>query len=375
MQVVIYRVIVLENGILRAAPARCHRSWRISGACHCAAGFGLRGHVAHFLNLFRLCVRTSVKIVMDTPNPSRRSIDETHPGDGTARNAFDRRALSQALSRIGEASVAEALDSLADGGASVGTRIGVTGSPGAGKSALIARLARRRLDAARRVGVLAVDPTSPISRGSILGDRLRMGGTSLDERLFFRSMPSRQAHDGLTDNIADLLWTMEQNGLDEVIVETVGVGQVNYTIRALADTVVLVLVPGAGDEIQAMKAGIMEIADIFVVNKSDLPGAQRVHSDLSATVAMRAHVPGEWQPPVLLASAENDDLGGLSEAIDEHNAWLSRAIDFRQRTRARLRYHVASLLTRRVEEVLDQLDQASLEGNVCDVYRSVLQRL
>lgn len=288
---------------------------------------------------------------------------------------FDRRALSRALSRIGNATVHEALSGLADSHQSAGRRIGITGAPGAGKSALIARLARSRLDRAASVGVLAIDPTSPISMGSILGDRVRMGESGSTSQLFFRSMPSRRAHDGLTDNIADLLCTMERHGLDELIVETVGVGQVNYTIRAVADTVVVVLVPGTGDEVQAMKAGILEIADIFVVNKSDLPGARKVHADLATTIAMREFSPDDWRPPVLLASAENSDLGGLSEAIDAHSAWLERTLDARARPRSRMRYHVASLLWRRIEEVLDACPADSLDMDLGQVYRAVLEQL
>lgn len=288
---------------------------------------------------------------------------------------FDRRALSRALSRVGSASVGQALTALADGGAPAGRRIGITGSPGAGKSSLIGRLAERRLDGSRRLGVLAVDPTSPISKGSVLGDRVRMTSSCDDSRLFFRSMPSRRAHDGLTDNIADLLLTMEQHGLDEVIVETVGVGQVNYTVRAIADTIVLVLVPGAGDEVQAMKAGIMEIADIFVVNKADLPGARKVYSDLSAMVRMRTYGPNEWQPPVLLSSAEKGDLGGLSERIDEHQAWVARVQDARQRARARMRYHIESLIGRRVEEVLESVDDSVLDAGLRSAYDEVLRQL
>lgn len=300
------------------------------------------------------------------------------PGESRAPNespGFDRVALSRALSRVGNATVREALAGLVSGRMPEGCRIGITGPPGAGKSSLIARLAKQRLERATRLGILAIDPTSPISEGSILGDRVRMGGELADHRVFYRSMPSRRAHDGLTDNIADLLWTMESHGLEELIIETVGVGQVNYTIRSVADTVVLVLVPGAGDEIQALKAGILEIADIFVINKADLPGAKTLHADLVATLAMRACGAADWHPPVLLASAQENDLGGLSETIDAHTAWRAGVLDVREGARARMRYHVASLLGRRIDEVLSAYDADLLDGDIGTVYRTVLAQL
>jgi len=295
---------------------------------------------------------------------------------GTAHDeAFDRRALSRALTRVSFATVEEALRGLSQARHSGSRRIGITGPPGAGKSALISELARVRLAKGHTVGVLAIDPTSPVSRGSILGDRVRMGDGHAHERLFFRSMPSRVAHDGLTDNVADLLCTMEQHGLDEIIVETVGVGQVEYTIRSVVDTVLLVAVPGTGDDVQAMKAGILEIADILVVNKSDLAGARKMHSELAAMVAMRPFGPDSWQPPVLLACASAGDLGGLPDAIDAHRDWIARAGDARHGPRSRMRYHVGSLLARRIEEVFGESPESLFDGELGQVYRRVLDLL
>lgn len=314
---------------------------------------------------------------MDTSSDSTgqsRSFVETAAAT-TARDAIARRSLSRALSRICAAGVRESLDGLARFHGSRSRRIGITGPPGAGKSALISRLAAERLAHVRSLGVLAIDPTSPITGGSILGDRVRMGETSAHEGLFFRSIPSRASHDGLTDNIADLLSTMEQHGLEEIIVETVGVGQVEYTIRSVVDTVVLVVVPGAGDEVQAMKAGILEIADIFVVNKSDLPGARKMHAELAAMVAMRPSTPDSWQPPVLLASAEQGDLGRLPGAIDAHAHWAACASDPQTRARARMRHHLTSLLARRIEEVLDDCPEALFEFELARAYQVVLDLL
>ena len=181
-----------------------------------------------------------------------------------------RRALSRALSRIANADVSETLAQQNASTPATLSRIGITGAPGAGKSTLIARLAHLRKGVDRKIAVLAIDPTSPVSQGSILGDRIRMDSIADDPDIFIRSIPSRRAHDGLTDNTADLLNAMEGHGFDEVILESVGVGQAEYTIRTLVDTVVLVLLPESGDAIQAMKAGILEMADIYVVNKADL---------------------------------------------------------------------------------------------------------
>jgi len=293
-----------------------------------------------------------------------------------AGSQLDRAALGRALTRIGNASVEEILRSIVSTASKpAAKRIGVTGPPGAGKSTLIARLALNRLASADYVGVLAVDPSSPISQGSILGDRIRMGGGVSDSRLFFRSMPSRRAYDGLVDNIADLLFTMEQYGLGEIIIETVGVGQVNYTIRSVADTVVLVLVPGAGDEIQAMKAGILEMADIFVVNKSDLPGAQKVQTELMQTLHLRDIPDGGWHPPVLLASAEGGDLASVSKSIDDHMSWVATHIAPSDLARSRLRYHVESLIDRRVAEILDECLPNAFQQSAPDLYRQVLTKL
>jgi LAO/AO transport system kinase len=178
-----------------------------------------------------------------------------------------RRNLSRALSRIANADVSDTLAQQSEPPAMNLPRIGITGAPGAGKSSLIARLAKLRKHADRKIAVLAVDPSSPVSQGSILGDRIRMDAIADDPDIFIRSIPSRRAHDGLADNTADLLNAMEGHGFGEIILETVGVGQAEYTIRTLVDTVVLILVPHSGDAIQAMKAGILEMADIYVVNR------------------------------------------------------------------------------------------------------------
>ena len=263
-----------------------------------------------------------------------------------------RRALSRALSSIANADVGETLAQATPATGSALIRIGVTGPPGAGKSTLIARLAKLRKGSRRKIAVLAIDPTSPVSQGSILGDRIRMDSIADDPDIFIRSIPSRRAHDGLTDNTADLLNAMERHGFDEVILESVGVGQAEYSIRTLVDTVVLVLLPESGDAIQAMKAGILEMADIYVVNKADLPGAELMAAEIEM-VAQRQSADG-WTPPVI-RSTQNDPDGfaELDAAIASHAEWRVTHTNDDNIRRARARYQAQGLIARRVDEILE----------------------
>lgn len=289
-----------------------------------------------------------------------------------------RRALSRTLSRLASAPVAEVLAHHAERAPSrPAWRIGVTGSPGVGKSTLIGRLARHRLDrgAAARMAVLAIDPTSPLTGGSLLGDRIRMDAVADDPRLFIRSLPSRRSHDGLTDNLPDLLLALEENGFDEVVVETVGIGQVEYTVRTLVDSVVLVLHPEAGDAVQAMKAGILEVADVYVVNKADLPGARRTVAEIRA-VAGRTGGDSGWVPPVVaVAQGEADGLAALDGALERHRVWLSERRDPQMVARARAKHHALSLIYRRLEELADMEDFELFGGRIDAIFDTIVQRL
>ena len=263
-----------------------------------------------------------------------------------------RRALSRALSRIANADVGETLAQATPATGSALIRIGVTGPPGAGKSTLIARLAKLRKGSRRKIAVLAIDPTSPVSQGSILGDRIRMDSIADDPDIFIRSIPSRRAHDGLTDNTADLLNAMEGHGFDEVILESVGVGQAEYSIRTLVDTVVLVLLPESGDAIQAMKAGILEMADIYVVNKADLPGAELMAAEIEM-VAQRQSADA-WTPPVIRTTRNDPDgFAELDAAIASHAEWRVTHTNDDNIRRARARYQARGLIARRVDEILE----------------------
>lgn len=284
--------------------------------------------------------------------------------------------MSRALSRVANASVAETLEHQGAVPDQALYRIGVTGAPGAGKSTLISRLASRRVERGAKVAVVAIDPTSPVSQGSILGDRIRMDAVSGDPNVFIRSIPSRRAHDGLADNTADLLWAMEGHGFDEVIVETVGVGQAEYSIRAIVDTVVLVLLPESGDAVQAMKAGLLELADIYVVNKADLPGAELMAGDIAQTAARQANGADAWLPPVLLTSSRDaDSFAALDDAIEAHRAWRADRLDSDAVRRARTRYQVQGLIGRRAEELLETMPEADLDRSPKEIYQALLRQL
>jgi LAO/AO transport system kinase len=285
--------------------------------------------------------------------------------------SFDRRLVSKTLSTIASASVQKILaDDLAEGPRRARV-IGITGAPGAGKSTLIGRLAAHRLKCSNPLAVIAIDPTSPRTDGSLLGDRIRMEAISADPRVFIRSLPSLSAEDGLTDNVVEILAALDRLGFEEIIMETVGAGQTAYGVRELVDVEILVLTPGAGDYVQAMKAGIMETADLYVINKADLPGADRVASELLGVLARSA-----TQPPVIQISAGADTgIVELNAALDR---CLVRASDPQVRSAAeqgRLRYRIRKLIQRRLEEVMNAIPEQVWSGPLRHGYLRVLREL
>ena len=200
--------------------------------------------------------------------------------------------------------------------------VGITGPPGAGKSTLASSLIRQFRKGSKTVGVVAVDPSSPFSGGAILGDRIRMMDTSLDEGVFIRSVATRGAMGGLSAAAGDLVTVMDAAGFEVVIVETVGVGQDEIDIVREADSVILALVPGLGDDIQALKAGVMEIADIFVVNKADREGADKLVREIEYLLAL-SPARGEWTPPVVrTVASRNEGIEDLAGKLDEHHRFL-----------------------------------------------------
>ena len=226
--------------------------------------------------------------------------------------------------------------------------VGLTGPPGAGKSTLTDQLARILRAEGKRVGILAVDPTSPFSGGAILGDRIRMGRIAADPGIFIRSMATRGALGGLARATQDAIDLLDAAGWDVVLVETVGVGQDEVDVVSCVQTCCVVLVPGMGDEIQAIKAGIMEVADVFVINKADRDGVEKVESEIEGMKSLRsadAAGPRAWDPPVQRTVAgSGEGLPDLLARIREHGQWLREHGGYQAKARARARLRFGSLL-------------------------------
>ena len=204
--------------------------------------------------------------------------------------------------------------------------VGVTGAPGAGKSTFVNALAQHWRREARTVAILAVDPSSPLSGGAILGDRIRMQPLGGDAGVFVRSMASRGRLGGIAHATDDAVALMDAAGFDIVVIETVGAGQSEVEIAATAQTTVVIETPGTGDDVQSIKAGILEIADLFVVNKADREGADMVMRNLQTMLRLAERTPGEWLPPVLPAVAIRDEgIAAISETIDRHHTYITQA--------------------------------------------------
>jgi LAO/AO transport system kinase len=228
------------------------------------------------------------------------------------------------------------------------TVIGITGSPGAGKSSLVDKLALHYKNTGKRVGIICVDPSSPFSGGAILGDRIRMATLGLDKNVFIRSMATRGNLGGLSRATVDAVAILDAAGFDIIIVETVGVGQDEVEIVKTADVSVVVLVPGMGDDIQAIKAGIMEIGDVFVINKADREGVIRTQKELEALLAL-AHRPDMWQPPIVRTIAtESKGIEDLAAAIESYNDFQKQGDSAMPRKQAIARWRLLELLQERL---------------------------
>ena len=263
------------------------------------------------------------------------------------------RALGQAISLVerddprADRLLAEIYPST--GGARI---IGVTGSPGAGKSTLVASLTRhyRRLD--KRVGIIAVDPTSPFTGGAILGDRIRMADLYTDRGVFIRSMATRGFLGGLAKATNDVVDLLDASGFDIVLVETVGVGQDEVEVIRTVQTNVVVLVPGMGDDIQAIKAGIMETGDIFAVNKADRPGADKTVTEVTMMMSL-VEEHGDWVPPIVkTVASKNSGIVELDEAIARHFAYIKSSGELDRRNRERVRIRIETQVKERFMERL-----------------------
>jgi LAO/AO transport system kinase len=241
--------------------------------------------------------------------------------------------------------------------------VGVTGAPGSGKSTLVRALALVARARGRTVGVVAVDPSSPFSGGAILGDRIRMNDLALDPGIFIRSMATRGTLGGLSRAAADAVDLMDAAGRSLVLVETVGVGQDEVDVMRLAQTVLVVSVPGLGDDVQALKAGVLEIADVHVVNKADREGADRTVAELRSMLTLIPSVEEAWMPPVLSASAARDEgIEAIADALDSHMAYLKTSGELERRRRRIVTARVLKIAQDLVAETMLGADALGAAG-------------
>ena len=250
--------------------------------------------------------------------------------------------------------------------------VGITGAPGVGKSTSTNALVRALREAGRTVGVIAVDPSSPFSGGALLGDRVRMGDHADDDGVYIRSMAARGHLGGLSWSTPQAMRVLDAAGYDVVLVETVGVGQSEVEVAGLADTTVVLLAPGIGDGIQAAKAGILEVGDVYVVNKADRDGAAQVARDLRSMLALADRREGAWRPPILKTSAQSGT--GVPEvvaALDEHRTWSAGSGELARRRARRARAEIEAIAVAAIRarwtrvgehDELDHLAEAVVAG-------------
>ncbi len=249
---------------------------------------------------------------------------------------------------------------------------GITGPPGAGKSTLVAALTRELRARDLTVGIVAVDPTSPFTGGALLGDRVRMQELATDRGVFIRSMGSRGSLGGVARATNDVVSVLDASGKDVVLVETVGAGQVEVDIVRLAHTSVVVTMPGAGDEIQAIKAGILEIGDIFVVNKADREGSSRTAMELSMMLELSPREPGSWQPPIIKTVATTGEgVSELADAVLRHHSYLKEHGLLEQKRKERLTAEMLEIVSQKIGDAARRLICEG--GPMSELMREVLE--
>jgi LAO/AO transport system kinase len=335
----------------------------------------------------------SVADATATPDAGSPSAAESAPDGGAGRlveraRSGDLRALARLISLVENGSpqlrsIMKALVSLDKGHAGAGRArvIGLTGSPGVGKSTMTGALVKAYRGEGLRVGVIAVDPSSPFTGGALLGDRIRMQDHATDSGVFIRSMASRGHLGGLAVATPQALRVLDAAGFDVILIETVGVGQAEVEIASLADTTIVLVAPGMGDAIQAAKAGILEVADVFAVNKADRPQAQQAVRDLRNMIALghpgngatgEGDAGGGWKPPIVSTVASTGEgIAELTSKLDAHWTWLEESGERERRRLARAREEVAGIAVaalrkqmRRLPEGLDELASQVAAGEL-----------